>query len=152
MSAKRRSKRSALQELIGEVTVGKMLGGVVLLGAALTYLLGGWSWAANKVVWSRDDDEVVWESRLQQVAGGIDCQFAELNRNTLEGQAADTQFKINTLTAKKGLAAEEARELAALNVRLGTINRRLGALAECKPGVSVQQPVTRPTGPARSTR
>lgn len=102
--------------------MGRVLTGVIILGGALTYLLGGWAWLSGQVVWA---------SQFQQVVGDFNCQFADLKRTQLEGQLADADFRISSASSKKILSSEEAQDLARLKVQRDQIQRRLNALPDC---------------------
>lgn len=102
----------------------------VKIGAAVAMIYGAYIWGSDKIVWAEQFDQVV---------AGIDCQFADLKRTQLEGQAADTQFRINQLSGRKAMSSDDARDLAALNVRLSNIHNQLNRLPDCSRSAPQQQ-------------
>jgi len=94
----------------------------VKIGAAIAMLYGAYVWGADKIVWAED---------FQLVMTDVSCQFADLKRTQLEGQAADVQFKISQLTGRKAMTPDDARDLAALNVRFNNIQNQINRLPDC---------------------
>ncbi len=121
-------------DFLGELTMGKVVSGVVVLGAALTYLLGGWAALSSQVVWA---------SQFNQVVGEFNCQFADIKRTQLEGQLADADFRVSSYSAKKALSPDEARDLSNLKIYRDRKQRELNSLPDCQPSPGQRFPQQR---------
>jgi hypothetical protein len=104
--------------------------GIVKIGVAVAMIYSLYLWGSGKIVWA---DE------LTQLVADFTCQFADIKRTQLEGQAADTQFRINQLSGRKALTPDEARDIALLNVRLSSIQNQINKLPDCSRGSQQQQ-------------
>lgn len=110
--------------------MSRLLTGVIIVGGALTYLLGGWGWLSSKVVWA---------DQFNQVVGDFNCQFADIKRTQLEGQLADADFRISTYSTKKALSPEDVKDLSNLKIYRDRKERELTALPDCQPGARFPQ-------------
>jgi hypothetical protein len=100
--------------------VGTIIGGI---GAGIVALYTGGSWIGNQVVWA---------AQFNQTVADFNCQFSRITRTQLEGQAADTDYRISTYQQKKVLTPDEARDLSTFHVRKDAIQRQLNSLgADC---------------------
>lgn len=96
--------------------------GFVKVGVAVAMVYSLYLWGSGKIVWAEEFAQYVMDNT---------CQFADIKRTQLEGQAADTQFRINQMSGRKALTPDEARDIASLNVRLSNINNQINRLPDC---------------------
>jgi len=104
--------------------------GFVKVGAAVAMIYAAYLWGSDKIVWAE---------QFEQYVAGNECQFADIKRTQLEGQAADTQFRINQMSGRKALTPDDARDLASLNVRLSNIQNQINRLPDCSAQRQQQQ-------------